>query len=92
MVICYEWHKIFVFVGIPGNWRYRKREKVWHGDTEYLDSLPGSNVCVAGANNALKASLQDTLLCNPDYDITAEENAFDIEAAEIKKYSEEGGE
>jgi len=54
--------------------------------------LPGSNVCVAGANNALKASLQDTLLCNPDYDITAEENAFDIEAAEIKKYSEEGGE
>ena len=47
---------------------------------------------VAGANNALKASLQDTLLCNPDHEITAEENAFDIEAAEIKEYSEEGEE
>ena len=64
-------------------------------DTETLNILTlclGVMYGVAGANNELKAPLQDTFLCNPDHEITAEENAFDIEAAEIKEYSEESEE
>lgn len=40
----------------------------------------------------LKASLQDTLLSNPDHEVTEEENAFDFEDAEIIEYCEEGEE
>ena len=40
----------------------------------------------------LKASLQDTLLSNPDHEVTEEENAFDFEDAEIIEYSEESEE
>ena len=37
----------------------------------------------------LKVSLQDTLLSNPDHEVTAEENAFDVEAEEIVECSED---
>lgn len=37
----------------------------------------------------LKVSLQDTLLSNPDHEVTSEENAFDVEAEEIVEYSED---
>lgn len=37
----------------------------------------------------LKVSLQDTLLSNPDHEVTTEENAFDVEAEEIVEYSED---
>lgn len=40
----------------------------------------------------LKASLLDTLLSNPDHEVTEEENAFDFEDAEIIEYCEEGEE
>ena len=40
----------------------------------------------------LKASLQDTLLSNPDHEVTKEENAFDFENAEIIEYGEESEE
>lgn len=36
----------------------------------------------------LKVSLQDTILSNPDHEVTAEENAFDIEDTEKLEYSE----
>ena len=37
----------------------------------------------------LKVSLQDTLLSNPDHEVTAEENAFGVEAEEIVECSED---
>ena len=40
----------------------------------------------------MKASLQDTLLSNPDHEVTKEENAFDFEDAEIIEYGEESEE
>ena len=40
----------------------------------------------------MKASLQDTLLSNPDHEVTEEENSFDFENAEIIEYGEESEE
>ncbi len=37
----------------------------------------------------LKVSLQDTLLSNLAYEVTTEENAFDVEEEEIVEYSED---
>lgn len=37
----------------------------------------------------LKVSLQDTLLSNPDREVTAEENAFDVESEENVECSED---